>query len=431
MNNFIRIDWDASPTLISGYNIYRGGANGNQSNIPLNNSPITDNFYEDYTIFPGQVYSYSVTAVLNGIESSDSLDIFTEPIAFTNSPSFLPLTLGAFGGFGLLASSTITNVPGTNSQVTGDVGVYPGSSITGFETVRISGAFHLADYVAGYAQSSLSAAFFAGMAITSGTTIPAELGGLRLTPGVYTNSTSVEITGVLVLDGEGNPNASWLFQIGTTLTTAAGDSNVVLIGGAQSSNITWLVGSSATIGVDTFFAGNIIAYASITVNSNASVCGRLGARTGAITLDNNSVVIYGVCHEALPASPANEPPLPPSAPTGVHIIDKNADGVTNNIPVLPVLTTAEIVSITNNSATGGGNITDNGDATINSRGVCWSTTSNPTLSNSHTVDGSGSGIFSSSITGLLQQTTYYVRAYAVNSVGVAYGDVVIFPTLPV
>jgi len=189
MAQFIKIEWQASPSPISGYNIYRGNSDGNESNVPLNNFPITDTFYDDYTIFPGQVYSYAVTAVLNGVESTTSLKIFTEPIAFINSPS--PLALNAFAGFGLLAGSTITNVPGTESEVTGDVGVYPGSSITGFENVRISGSYHLADYVAGYAQNSLTNAFISGMGLTGATTIPAELGGLILTPGVYSNATAV------------------------------------------------------------------------------------------------------------------------------------------------------------------------------------------------------------------------------------------------
>jgi len=426
MAQFIKVEWQASPSPISGYNIYRGNSDGNVSNTPLNNFPILTSFYEDYTIFPGQTYCYVVTAVLNGVESTSSLQIFTEPIAFINSPS--PLALNAFGGFGLLAASTITNVPGTESSVTGDVGVYPGSSITGFENVRVSGSFHLADYVAGYAQNSLTNAFNVGMGITGATTIPAELGGLRLTPGVYSNVTSVQITGTLVLDGQGNPNAAWVFQIGSTLTTAAGNSHVVLVGGAQATNVTWLVGSSATLDVDTFFAGNIIAYASITVNTNACVNGRLGARTGAITLDDNAVIVYGACHEALPASPPNTPPSPPSAPTGIIIVDRNADGVNNNGPVLPIVFTSEITDITSTSANGGGNVTFDGYTPIVSRGVAFATSPSPTVLS--TNNGIGAGIFGSSITELLSDTRYYVRAYAINSVGISYGDNVSFVTLP-
>jgi hypothetical protein len=426
MAQFIKIEWDASPSPISGYNVYRGGADGNESNVPLNTSPITDTFYDDYTIFPGKVYCYTVTAVLNGVESTNSLKIYTEPIGFINSPA--QLDLGAFAGFGLLAATTITNVPGTGttSDVTGDVGVFPGSSITGFESVRISGSYHLADYVAGYAQSSLTNTFLTGMALTGATSVPADLGGLVLIPGIYSAATSAAITGVLVLNAEGNPDAVWVFQIGSTLTTAAGNSTVVLVGGAQATNVTWLVGSSATMGVDTIFAGNVIAYASITVNTNASVCGRLGARTAAITLDKNAIIIYGSCYEPLPASPANTPPEPPSAPTGVHVDDLNADGLVNNIPILPIVTTSVISMLSETSANGGGNITHDGYDVIIARGVCWSTNINPLLTGSHTIDGSGVGVFTSLIANLLPFTTYYVRAYAVNSAGTAYGDNVMF-----
>src|ERR1035437_6670546 len=118
-----RIDWSPSSTPISGYNIYRGGADGNESNVPLNNSPILDTFWIDETVFPGHIYSYSVTAVYNGIESDESLDIISTPVAFPASPE--KSNLGAAAGFGILAASTITNVPGTATVVSGDVGLYP------------------------------------------------------------------------------------------------------------------------------------------------------------------------------------------------------------------------------------------------------------------------------------------------------------------
>lgn len=426
MTQFIKIEWDASPSPISGYNVYRAISGGTASTTPLNNSPITDLFYDDYTIFPGQAYSYTVTAVLNGIESLSSLEILTEPIAFENSPS--PLNLNAFGSFGLLASSTITNVPGTESIITGDVGVYPGSSITGFETVRISGSYHLADYVAGYGQTSLTSSFVSGMTLT-GTSMPAELGGLRLLPGVYTNATSVAITGVLVLDGQGNPDAAWVFQVGTTLTTAAANSHVVLVGGAQADNITWLVGSSATLGTDTFFAGNIIAYASITVNTNACVNGRLGARTGAITLDDNSVVVYGACVQALPTAPPNEPPAPPAPPTGVFIDDLNADGLDNNIPILATVSTTAITNITNTSAISGGNVLTDGYGTIISRGICFGNQINPDINSQFTSNGNTLGNYTSTLTGLIPSTSYYLRAYVTNSVGTSYGENITFTTI--
>ena len=317
MAHDIRIDWAVSSTPVSGYNIYRGGSDGNESNVPLNNSPITDTYYIDHTVFPGQVYSYAVTAVLNGIESADSLIISSTAVPHSYTP--IALDLGAFSGFGLLAASTITNVPSSATLVTGDIGLYPGTSVTGFEGIPVSGSQHLADYVAGYAQASATLAFGVGMGLTVSATMSAEIGGQRFTPGVYKRASSVAITGTLILDGQSNPDAVFVFQIGTTLTTASTNSNIILIGGAQACNVYWLVGSSATLGTSTTFAGNIIAYASITVNTGAFVNGRLAARTGAITLDGNDIIIFGSGFTQLPPSPPNTPPLPPSAPTGLVI----------------------------------------------------------------------------------------------------------------
>jgi hypothetical protein len=317
MANHIRIDWAPSSTPISGYNVYRGTAAGNESNIPLNNSPVTDDFYIDYTVFPGQIYSYAVTAVLNGVESAESLDIVSTQVPHAPSPT--GLDLGAAAGFGLLAASTITNVPGSSTIVTGDIGLYPGTSVTGFEGIPVSGSYHLADYVAGYAQASVTSAFVAGMGLTGGVTMDSDIGGQELLPGIYKVATTLTITGPLVLDANSDPNAVWIFQIGTSLTTASGDSNVILVGGAQASNVYWLVGSSATIGTGTTFAGNIISYASITVNTGAFVNGRLAARNGAITLDGDKCITFGPGFISLPPSPPNTPPAPPAAPTNLTI----------------------------------------------------------------------------------------------------------------
>jgi len=319
MANHITINWNASPTPVSGYNVYRGGADGNESSISLNNSPIVGTTFTDNTVFPGIVYSYSVTAVLNGIESVESIDIVA-PIV-PHAPSPVLLDLGAASGFGLLAATTITNVPGSSTFISGDIGLYPGTSVTGFGApVQVSGSYHLADYVAGYAINSAQAAFTLGMNLVSGSVMPADIGGHRLVPGVYSVATSLAITGVLVLDAGSNPNAIWIFQIGSTLTTAAGNSNIVLLGGAQASNIFWLVGSSATLGTGTTFAGNIIAQASVTVGTTAAISGRIIALTGAITLDGNEAITFAPSILiSLPPSPANIAPAPPSAPVGLAI----------------------------------------------------------------------------------------------------------------
>lgn len=291
MTHQITIAWNPNPGPISGYNVRRGTALGNESPIPLNLVPITDTFYVDNTVYAGQTYSYEVTAVLNGVESPESLSIISNAVPFDLSPS--PLNFAASSSFAVLAGSTVTNVPGSSTVVSGDVGVSPGTSLTGFGApVSISGVYHAGDFVAAAAQSAVLTSFNAGMAIPDGYTILGDIGGSTLFPGVYKNASSLSITGDLILDGQGDPNAVFIFQIGSTLTTAVSNSAIVLMGGAQAENVFWLVGSSATLNANTAFSGNILAHASITVSSNVNINGRLLAMTGAVTLDNDEVILF-------------------------------------------------------------------------------------------------------------------------------------------
>jgi hypothetical protein len=115
-----------------------------------------------------------------------------------------------------------------------------------------------------------------------------ELGGSTLLSGVYNGSSSFAITGALTLDAGDDPDSVWIFQIGSTLDTAVG-SQIILVNGAQANNVFWQVGSSATLGTDSYFAGNILALTSITLNSGATVDGRLLAQNGTVTLSNNTV----------------------------------------------------------------------------------------------------------------------------------------------
>lgn len=314
MANHITITWASMPSPVSGYNVYRNG-----SNFPLNNAGVTQSTYTDYSVFPGNTYTYDVTSIQNGVESVDSLTITSTPVPFLPSPA--PLNLASAAAFGLLAATTITHVPGSTSSISGNIGLYPGTSVTGFEApVQIQGDFHIADYVAMYAQTDFLAARVAGMALPNGITMSADIGGQRLTPGVYKVATSLAITGTLMLDAQANPNAVWIFQIGSTLITAAGTSSVVLVGGAQAANVFWLVGSSATLGVGTQFAGNVLAQTSITVNTSACVNGRLMANIGAITLDTNDVIVFAESVLVnLPLAGPNVAPAPPASPTGLSI----------------------------------------------------------------------------------------------------------------
>ena len=132
-----------------------------------------------------------------------------------------------------------------------------------------------------------------------------DLGGLTLTPGVYCFSSSAQLTGTLTLDAQGNPNAVFIFKIGSTLTTASNSSVVVINTGGNSSiacNVFWQVGSSATLGTGTSFAGNILALTSITLNTGANVSGRVLARNGAVTLDTNNVTVCPPPRSSAPLS---------------------------------------------------------------------------------------------------------------------------------
>jgi hypothetical protein len=313
---------------------------------------------------------------LNGVESLDSVEVKSTPVPFGPSPT--SIALGVASSFGVLAGSTVTNTGATD--VIGDVGVSPGTAITGFGApASITGVFHAGDFVAAAAQQDLTTAYNAAAAalnpvglvqpvttsypitsaaasglytgtfptaslagqsvvisgftnaVNNGTftvsastitsitvnntnsvaetatasavatsagggtaaiTLPGDIGGMTLTPGVYKNSSSLGITGSVVLDAQGDQDAVFIFQIGSTLTTAAGNSAVVLVNGATAQNVFWQVGSSATLGTNTSFAGTIMAQASITSNTGASVNGRLLARTGAVTLQSNSISLF-------------------------------------------------------------------------------------------------------------------------------------------
>lgn len=220
----------------------------------------------------------------------------------TKAQLFLPLTMAVCFGFaaqsqtldsfGALAGSTITSTGAT--VISGNVGVSPGSAVTGFPpgVVLPPYAFFRNDAGAAQAQKDLTIAYniLAARPATADVT-GQNLGGLTLTPGVYNAANSSQLTGTLTLDGQGNPNAVFVFKIGSTLTTASA-SQVRLINGAQGGNVFFQVGSSATLGTGTEFIGKILALTSITLNTNASLnCGSALARNGAVTLDSNTISI--------------------------------------------------------------------------------------------------------------------------------------------
>ncbi|MDO8877764.1 MAG: ice-binding family protein [Pseudolabrys sp.] len=198
--------------------------------------------------------------------------------------------LGTVASFGVLGASTVTNT-GT-SIISGNLGVSPGNAIVGFPpgVVVPPGTIHAGDATALQAQNDLATAYaaLAGTPATSDLT-GQNLGGLVLIPGVYSFSAAAQLTGLLTLNGLNNPNSVFIFNIGSSLTTASA-SVVSLINGAQGGNVFWRVGSSATLGTTTAFTGDILAQASITLNTGANItCGAAWALTGAVTLDTNMI----------------------------------------------------------------------------------------------------------------------------------------------
>ena len=194
--------------------------------------------------------------------------------------------LGTTDSFAVLAGSGITSTGPTT--VNGDLGTYPTTTITETPTITVNGTNHAGDAVTQGAKTDLVTAYNTAASETPAAPIAADLGGQTLAPGVYNSASSVGLTGTLTLDAGGDPNAVFVFQAGSTLTTASA-SQVSMINGAQSCNVFWQVGSSATLGTGSTFRGTIIALTSITVTTGVTVDGRVLARNGAVTLDTDTI----------------------------------------------------------------------------------------------------------------------------------------------
>jgi len=196
------------------------------------------------------------------------------------------VSLGAADSFAVLAGSGITNTGPTT--ISGDLGTYPLTSITGASSLTVTGTNHGGDAVTQSAKTDLVTAYNAVAGEGPPSPIVADLAGQTLTAGVYNSASSIGLSGSLTLDAGGNPDAVFVFQAGSTLTTGPG-SNVVLIHGAQSCNVYWQVGTSATLGTYSTFRGTILALSSITVTTGVTVDGRVLARNGAVTLDTDTI----------------------------------------------------------------------------------------------------------------------------------------------
>jgi hypothetical protein len=237
------------------------------------------------------------------------------------SAATLPVSLGAATDFAVLAGTTVTNTGLTT--VTGDLGVSPGTAVTGFPPGQVvNGAIHSNDGPAVAAHTDLVLAYndAAGRPTTS--IVSEALGATTKTTGVYgSTSGTFDITGTLTLDAQGDPNAVFIFQTLTTVITAAA-SAVNLVNGAQSCNVFWQVGSSATLGANSVLRGNLLAFTSITVGAGLQIDGRALAINGAVTLDTDAITsptcTSGALSVSVPATAALGS-APPSATASAHL----------------------------------------------------------------------------------------------------------------
>ncbi|PPG32716.1 ice-binding family protein [Pseudoclavibacter sp. RFBB5] len=212
--------------------------------------------------------------------------------------------LGTASSFSVLGGASVSNTG--DSILSGDLGVAPGSAISGFPPGIVLGETRPLEDAAA-AQSDAAIAYNALTSQASDAPIAADLGGQTLVAGVYKADTSAGLTGTVTLDAEGDPNAVFIFQIGSTLTTAP-NSTVALVNGVQACNVFWQVGSSATLDTDTTFVGTIIALASVTVNTDSTIAGRAIARSGSVTLDDNTFT-PALC---APPTETEQPTVPPT-----------------------------------------------------------------------------------------------------------------------
>jgi hypothetical protein len=214
---------------------------------------------------------------------------FALPVATSASACQAAPSLLTAANFNILGAATVTNT-GPTIITGGNLGLYPGTSVTGFPpgTIVAPAQEDVTDGAAAQAQADAAAAYTYATGLTGGAVLPADLSNITLTPGLYTNATAETLgSGTLTLDAQNDPNAVFIFQIGTTLSTAGG-TQIILINGAQAKNITWAVGTSATLGSYSSFKGDIIAYQSITLQTGATIVGRALALNAAVSLDSNT-----------------------------------------------------------------------------------------------------------------------------------------------
>jgi Ice-binding-like/Bacterial Ig-like domain len=281
---------NASTITTTSFTVVGPGATPVAGTVAYNPSTNMASFTPTSALTASTSYTATITSgakdVAGNAMAASKLWNFTTAATIGNQVS---PTLGAAGAFAVLAGSTITNTGGT--ALTGDLGVSPGTAVTGFPPGTLSGTKHQGDANSATGMTDLTTAYGNTAGLLGSVTVAGNLGGLTLPPGLYKSTSSLAISsGDLTLDAQGDANAVFIFQMASTLTTTT-DRKVILSGGAKSSNVFWQVGSSATLGATSVFKGTIMANQSITLNTGASLNGRALAMIGAVTLAGNAVVM--------------------------------------------------------------------------------------------------------------------------------------------
>ncbi len=249
---------------------------------------MTGTFTPTTDLLPNKMYTATISTGAKDLSGNPLANDFTWSFT-TSACGQAPVALRSAGNFVVLAGSTVTSTG--PSSVTGDLGVSPGTAVTGFPPGTVVGTQHAGDPTAAQAQADLTTAYndAAGRTLCP-VTVAGNLGGMTLAPGLYKSTSSLEISSDdLTLDAQGDPDAVFIFQMASTFTTTSGR-QVILSGGAKAANVFWQVGTSATLGSTSAMQGTIMADQAITMNTGATLTGRVLARIAAVALDSNTIV---------------------------------------------------------------------------------------------------------------------------------------------
>lgn len=260
------------------------GVSGSVTYFPASNIA---SFVPSTNLLANTTYTATIQSSVRDLSNNDMAASFSWQFTTGTQLAQGSINLGSATTFGVLAGSTVTN--GGPTSINGDLGVSPGTAVVGFPPGTLTGAIHAGDAVAAKAKSDLLQGQLDAAGRLGATALAGDLSGLTIYPGLYKNSSSVMVSsGNVTFDAQGDPNAVFIMQMGTTLTTGTG-TGMVLAGGAQASNIYWSVGSSATLGVNSSFMGVILSQASITANTGCTIHGVLLTNTGGVTMESNTI----------------------------------------------------------------------------------------------------------------------------------------------